>query len=113
MTNPQAIRYISSTENACTINICSHKVELILDNILRRAQDSCMHLWNWRGDDSFDSVPLYVLAARRGSHFSNVAFRILEYLDIKYEQGVFKSVIQLIKDDVTDDHTVSPLDMNE
>ena len=61
-----------------------------------------------------DSVPLYILAARRGSHFINVAFRLLEYLDEQYKDSLsmIVRVIQLIGDDKTDDHTVSLLNIN-
>ena len=61
-----------------------------------------MNLWDCRRDDS---VPLYILAARRGSHFINVAFRLLEYLN--KNNSMSSRVIQLIEDDVTDDYTVS------
>ena len=56
------------------------------------------------------SAPLYILAARRGSRFINVSFRLL--LDEKYEESFKQRVMRLIHDDVTDDHTVSLSYMN-
>ena len=71
-----------------------------MDIILPQAQLDC-DLWDCRIDDL---VPLYILAARRGAHFINVAFRLLEYLN--KHNSMSSRVIQLIEDDATDDYTV-------
>ena len=79
----------------------------------QQAQPQDCDLWD-PPDSKSDSDALYLLAARRGPQFIDVAFKLLEfleYLERKFNYPHHKEssliVIQLICEETYDDRTVS------